>query len=102
LIDGFPLDHWTGSHSNEHKAIEVATMVSMKLLSPRDTDIILGKGGTGRYHPGNIFLRQQLTLLKSREGCIGDIYSTENNRIWQTFLQEGRGVTTQVQNCGVG
>ena len=32
--------------------------------SPRDIDIILGKGGTGRYHPGNIFLRQQLTPMQ--------------------------------------
>lgn len=36
----------------------------MKVSSPRNIDIILGKGGIGRYHPGNIFLRQQLTHLQ--------------------------------------
>ena len=36
----------------------------MQVSSPRVCDIIIGKGGTGIYHPGNIFLRQQLTPIQ--------------------------------------
>ena len=36
----------------------------MQVSLPRDIDIVLGKGGTGRYYPGNIFLRQQLTPVR--------------------------------------
>lgn len=32
----------------------------MKLLLPRDTDIILGAGGIGRHHAGNKWFRRQL------------------------------------------
>jgi len=36
----------------------------MTLLLPRDTDIILGVGGIGRYHAGNKWFRRQLEQHK--------------------------------------
>ena len=36
----------------------------MSLLLPRNIDIILGKGAIAKYHPGNIFLRNQLEPMK--------------------------------------